>query len=441
VTNRPSARHSVMRSHRWAINWIVILVVGCGSPAGTSIEANASDHEQTPTQKPAEPIATPSSPPMASTESTEGPRSPGWVAAAPMPRDRQGFDAVLLGDGTVLVVGDDFACYPGGAVAGSETAEVYDPSTNTWSDVESLNKPRKSFATVALGDGTALVAGGVNADDVPYSSTWVLDPTTRTWRSGGLLHEARAEPVMTALSDGRALILGGRGVGVRNYLSTAEIFDPKSSSWTTTGSLPPRVAATNVVGLGDGGAVALGYDSTDTEPVRTTFVFDASDGTWTHAEAIPNAFGFELVSLGEGRALAIGGNNGGELEGGDGSVIDLVSRFDSTSGRWRVQAPMSTPRIGSQATSLADGRVLVAGGAVRATYHSGELISTTEVFDPATEQWTAVGDLLEPRQQGLAVSLQDGSVLMLGGNASFNTQVDVPYCPPPLTTVERYYPR
>lgn len=341
----------------------------------------------------------------------------------------------------MLVVGDDFACYPGGAVAGSETAEVYDPNTNTWSDVESLNKPRKSFATVALSDGTALVAGGVNADDVPYSSTWVLDPSTRTWRSGGLLREARAEPVMTALSDGRVLILGGRGVGVGNYLSTAEIFDPKSSSWTTTGSLPPKVAVTHVVGLGDGGAVALGYDSTDTEPVRTTFVFDSSDGTWTHAEAIPNAFGFELISLGEGRALAIGGNNGGELEGGDSSVIDLVSRFDSTVGRWRAQPPMSTPRIGSQATTLADGRVLVAGGAVRATYQSGELISTTEAFDPSTERWTPAEALLEPRQHGLAISLQDGSVLLLGGNASFNTQVDVPYCPPPLTTVERYYPR
>jgi hypothetical protein len=84
--------------------------------------------------------------------------------------------------------------------------------------------------------------------------------------------------------------------------------------------------------------------------------------------------------------------------------------------------------------------VLVAGGAVRADYHSGELVSTTEVYDTSTDRWTAAGDLLEPRQHGLAVALEDGSALLLGGNASFNTQLDIPYCAPPLISVERFNP-
>jgi hypothetical protein len=298
-----------------------------------------------PTPTPSEPVAA-SSAPTESADPTDGATTTGWVAAASMRRSRQGFDAVVLGDGTVLVVGDDFACHPGGAAAGSETAELYDPSTDTWTEVGSLNKPRKSFATVALSDGTALVAGGVNADDVPYSSTWVFDPSTRTWRTGGLLHEARAEPVMTGLSDGRVLILGGRGVRLGTHLSTAEIFDPKSSSWTPTGSLPPTVEATHVAALGDGDAIALGYDSTDSEPQRTTYVFDASNGTWRHADWVPNAYGFELVPVGDSGVLAIGGNNGGELEGGDGSVTKWVNLFDSGSGHWVARAPMSTPRIG-----------------------------------------------------------------------------------------------
>ena len=426
-----------MRSHRWAHFAIVALVaVACSAPAGPSIEATASDREPSPTPMPSEPDATPSAP-IESADPTEGAVTTGWVAAAPMRKGRQGFDAVVLGDGTVLVVGDDFACHPGGAAAGSETAELYDPSADTWTEVGSLNKPRKSFATVALSDGTALVAGGVNADDVPYSSTWVFDPATRTWHAGGLLNEARAEPVMTALSDGRVLLVGGRGVRLGTYLSSAELFDPESSSWTPTRSLPPTVTATYLAALGDGGAIALGYDSTDSEPVRTTFVFDPADGTWAAADAVPNAFGFELVSV-EGGVLAIGGNNGGELEGGDGSVTDWVNLFDSSSGHWLARAPMSTPRIGSQAASLADGKALVAGGAARADYHSGELLSTSEVFDPSTGRWSAVGDLLEPRQHGLAVTLRDRGILVLGGDASFNADVSTPYCPPPLTSVERF---
>jgi Galactose oxidase, central domain/Kelch motif len=360
-----------------------------------------------------------------------------WVAAAPMLHGRHGFDAVLLGDGTVLAVGDDYACQPGGAVAGSETAELYDPVADTWTEVESLNKPRKSFATVALRDGTALVAGGVNADDVPYSSTWVFDLSTRDWRAGGLLNRALAEPVMTAMVDGRALLVGGWGLSGADRRSTAEIYDPGLATWTQTGSLPANVLAIDVVALADGRALALGLDFTDSEPQRTTYVFDALSGTWTRADFVPNPYGFDLVPIGDGDALAIGGNNGGELEGGDGSVQDSVNRFDSTSGAWVAQAPMSTPRIGLQAVTLADGRVLVAGGAVRDERTSGELVASAEIYDPSTDHWTTVGDLLEPRKDGLAVVLQDGSVLVLGGDASFNRQVETPFCPAPLVSVER----
>jgi Galactose oxidase, central domain/Kelch motif len=364
-----------------------------------------------------------------------------WVAAAPMLTARVGFDAVLLGDGTVLAVGDDYACIPGGASEGSERADVYDPTTDTWIEVQGLNKPRKSFATVALRDGTALVAGGVNADDVPYSSTWVFDPSTRGWRASGLLGEARAMPLMTALSDGRALILGGWGVGGGpDDLKSSEVYDPVTSSWMQVGSLPVPVSPTHLVGLGDGGALALGYDSTDTEPVRTAYVFDTSGGEWTRVDPPRHLYGFGLQSLGGGGALIFGGTNGGELEGGDGSVVDWVDHFDPASGQWSSQAPMSAPRIGSQAAPLPDGRALVAGGALRDDSLSGDLVTSAEVFDPSTGRWTAAGELLEPRQEGVATALQDGSVIVLGGNASFNTQGDTPFCPAPLTSVERFYP-
>jgi Galactose oxidase, central domain/Kelch motif len=353
---------------------------------------------------------------------------------------RVGFDVALLGDGTVLAVGDDYACIPGGADEGSERTDIYDSTTDTWTETQGLNRPRKSFATVALRDGTALVAGGVNAAEVPYSSTWVFDPSTRGWRTGGLLGEARATPLMTALSDGRALILGGRGVGrAPDDLRTSEVYDPATSSWTPAGSLPARVSATHLVGLDDGGALALGYDSTDTEPIRIAYVFDPSGGEWTRVDVPRHLYGFGLVSL-PGGALIFGGTNGGELEGGDGSVVDWVDRFDAASGRWSSQAPMSTPRIGSQAASLPDGRVLVAGGASRDDSLSGDLVTSAEVFDPSTGRWAAAGELLEPRQVGVATALEDGSVLVLGGNASFNTQVDTPFCAPPLTSVERFYP-
>jgi hypothetical protein len=61
--------------------------------------------------------------------------------------------ATLMPDGRVLVVGDD-------------SAELYDPATNTWSTAGELNLPRFDLHTATLlGDGRVLVVGGSEGAD------------------------------------------------------------------------------------------------------------------------------------------------------------------------------------------------------------------------------------------------------------------------------------
>ena len=64
---------------------------------------------------------------------------------------------------------------------------------------------------------------------------------------------------------------------------------------------------------------------------------------------------------------------------------------------------------------------------------------TTELYDPVADAWSAGPDLLEPRKDGSALLLPDGSVLIHGGDASFNDQGDVPFCPDPMVSTERVY--
>ena len=103
---------------------------------------------------------------------------------------------------------------------------------------------------------------------------------------------------------------------------------------------------------------------------------------------------------------------------------------------------MSSARLGSQAVVLADGRVLIAGGATqrpvgRAEW-TGEVLTSAEVFDPSANASTEVKDLLEPRKNGVAILLHDGSVLAMGGDSDDVTSE--PRCPIPLASMERYYP-
>ena len=67
-------------------------------------------------------------------------------------------------------------------------------------------------------------------------------------------------------------------------------------------------------------------------------------------------------------------------------------------------------------------------------------MTSAEIFDPSTDRWTAVGDILEPRQDGVATVLQDRSVPVQGGIASFDTEGNSRVLPPALTSVEHFYP-
>ena len=67
--------------------------------------------------------------------------------------------------------------------------------------------------------------------------------------------------------------------------------------------------------------------------------------------------------------------------------------YDPEVGLWYPAADLNKPRVFHRAVMLQDGRVLVAGGEDA----SGEAIASSELYDPATDEWTSVGDLNQAR--------------------------------------------
>jgi hypothetical protein len=64
-------------------------------------------------------------------------------------------------------------------------------------------------------------------------------------------------------------------------------------------------------------------------------------------------------------------------------------------------------------TPLPDGRALATGG----TDVAGRAVPTTEIYDPATGQWTEIAPMTRPRVGHGAVVLEGGQVLVCGGGA------------------------
>lgn len=411
---------------------VLVAVTGCGvtgNPPTTPTPTGAG----TPRLSSSVPAPSPS----AAHPSPSAPPTAGWsvTAAAPMLRARDGFGAVILGDGSLLVVGDDLACMPGPASPGSETAERYDPVADAWAAAAPLNKPRKDFAMVTTLDGGAMVVGGINQDDAPFSSTKRFDLAAGRWIDGPLLRMAYGHPSAVTVDDGRIYVLGPTIPGETSDTTTIEILAPGRAGWDERGRID-GVAVRSVIRLDDGRLVALGsaFESPD-----QVYVHDSGGAQgWLPLASPGSDFVQRIEAVRGGGVLAFASM----YDPATGGTRPLnPRRHDPATDRWVETGPMIAPRTDFMAASLADGRLLVAGGvAGPRDVFDGEMVRTSEIYDPRTDMWSSGPDLLGIRYGGQAVTLKDGSVLVMGGLNTRNVGGDTPFCPGALTSVERLMP-
>jgi hypothetical protein len=100
------------------------------------------------------------------------------------PQGRADATATRLGNGRVLLAGGDNP-------SGLSSAELYNPSTRSWSGIGSMTQVHALATAVLLKDGRVLVAGGVNGQtgDVysPATGSWFLTielPVGTLWAVG-----------------------------------------------------------------------------------------------------------------------------------------------------------------------------------------------------------------------------------------------------------------
>jgi hypothetical protein len=92
------------------------------------------------------------------------------------------------------------------------------------------------------------------------------------------------------------------------------------------------------------------------------------------------------------------------------SPVDRVDVFRPSQRDWVFGDRLRHPRSDHAATALQDGRVLVTGGNANAV-----LLNSTEIYNARTDRWTAAAPMPRARTQHSAVTLFDGRVLVTGG--------------------------
>lgn len=130
--------------------------------------------------------------------------------------------------GKVLVVGGE------GVEGLLASAELYDPSTDTWSRTGSMTQERVEHAATLLADGGVLVVGG-RGEARSVASAEVYDPASGTWSDVAPMSVPRSEYSAVLLQDGTVLVAGGaradREASRTGLIDTAEVYDPVNDVW------------------------------------------------------------------------------------------------------------------------------------------------------------------------------------------------------------------
>lgn len=314
-----------------------------------------------------------------------------FVATDALATPRQHPGAALLPNGSVLVVGGDNATISGTFLS---SAEIYDPRGGLFSPTGSLVTQMFDPLAVTMPNGKVLVTDDETAN--------VYDPSSGTFSS------TTAPNLRNAVSCGQcvAAIVLKTGKVLLTDGTSAELYDPSSGSITPTGSLLQSRSAYAATLLGNGKVLIAG--GTEAE------LYDPSSGTFSATGSLTHTRNGPLLgaliggsSAQTGGFLVVGGadQNGNATPGAD--------LYNPSSGQFTFinSAEFPDRLLGATATTLKDGRVLIAGGIDQ--FNDYDL--STSIYDPSTGTFTATPFMVHFRANHSATLLSNGKVLIAGG--------------------------
>ncbi len=178
-----------------------------------------------------------------------------WENRTKIPTERYGLELSVV-NGKIYAIGGAKPA-PYGVTAVSEANEVYEPATDSWTEMAPLPFPVTGYASAVL-DGKIYVIGGYAGDPYQFalSKVQIFDPQTNQWTNGTSLQEpvTSAAAVVTSgvAAPKRIYLIGGNIMNSGWYVpfcNHMQVFDPETNNWTFGVQMPTgrsRLALVNV---------------------------------------------------------------------------------------------------------------------------------------------------------------------------------------------------
>jgi hypothetical protein len=291
----------------------------------------------------------------------------------------------------------------------SLTPHIWDPGSNTFTTTASSSYALFCAGHTTLTDGRVFIAGGHVADYVGYPHAVIYDPANNTFSAAPDMNSGRWYPTATTLANGDVLVVSGDVNSNTSVDTLPQVYQAGSNTWLnlTTAQLalplyPSMYVAPN------GKVFQAGPNH------QSRYLNTSGTGSWSNVALLnfssTRDYG-PVVMYNSGKLAVFGG---ADPPTATTEIIDL----NATTPAWKFTSSMHFARRQHNAVLLPDGKVLIVGGSSGSGFdNSSTPVKATEMWDPATGQFTVMASIGVYRgYHSTALLLPDGRVLSAGGN-------------------------
>ena len=316
----------------------------------------------------------------------------------------------MLPSGKVLIWQDDnHPNYPtnGTRLGGSTVAYIWDVGAGTTTQVNNTSVNVFCSGHAFLPDGRLLIAGGhAGSDGDGITDAFIFNSSNNTWTQTNLpMSAGRWYPSAVTVGNGEILVVSGADPG--GGTNTPEVWQTNSGGgWRALTNATLSLNLYPYMHLAPNGKVFVsGTEST------TRYLDTSGTGAWT---TVATRIGADRdagssVMYDVGKVIIMGGGNPVQNTA---EIIDL----NQATPAWSSVGSMANARRQMNATLLPNGKVLVTGGTNNASNEAAGAILATEMWNPATGNFSTMASAQTPRlYHSSAILLPDGRVVSAGG--------------------------
>lgn len=281
------------------------------------------------------------------------------------------------------------------------------PALGSWTTKQPLPAAILDAGGAALNGKLYLVAGKTSAS---YQSTlYSYDPAANSWAAGPALPGVAVENPAVAALNGKLYVFGGSTAAFSGAVANAAVFDPATAAWRTLAPLRTARGGATAQALNGNIYLVGGMDGSGAS-LASVEVYDPASNAWSAGPAMS-------VRRDNPGSAVLGGKLyvfGGRTRNADGTTVNgtlaSVEMFDPATNVWTARAAMPTGRR-TMAVGALNGRAQLMGGERTS---AGGVFAENEEYDPLTNSWRTLTPMLTPRHGAVAGTIS-GVVYVAGG--------------------------